>query len=198
MGSAILGVGSLVLDASSVGGAPWQLFAGAGFIGFAVVMLYRINQLVAGPVKAEVRWDRLQRGMKSLECVIDDETNRAIFNATLSGRVWAVEFATLDEMVVVFRCCVIRGIPERWGRWLPKKDVCKGTIGETWEQFHGAISGRRMEPGDQIDLDQRLFTFWGDGRDIGMKQGYGVFTQFRVGVRAPHRIVAKRISGRPL
>jgi hypothetical protein len=99
-------------------------------------------------------------------------------------------------MCVVFRKCVV-AVPERVGKWLPKRDVCVGTLGETWEEHHGPISGRKMAAGDQIDLDQRLFSFWGDARDIGMREGRGVYTKFRVASRAPHRTLTKNISGDP-
>lgn len=192
--SAFLTVGSLALDASDTwSGVPWQLIAIGGFLAFALTVLWRIHQLRRPAVLIDVRWDRQQDDMKPLTANVAN--GRATLHATVTGRVWAVEPVTLDRMGVVFRASHWPWMPKRIAQILPKKDLCWGDLGDLWEEYNGAIVGRRMVAGDQIDLDRRLFSYWGEPV-TGMKPGAEVYTVFRVAVRAPYQEVNKRISGK--
>ena len=194
VGSAFVTAGSLALDASDTwSGVPWQLIAAGGFIVFAAVLLWRINQLTDPPVMAEVRWDRQQPGEKPFACAAPED-GPTVVTATVTGRVWALEAVTLDQLGVIFQVSRFGWLPTRIGARLPKRDVCWGTIGPIWEEIHGPVAGKRLSAGDQIDLDKRLFSYW--DKNPGFREGGEIYAKFRVAVRAPHRTLTKRIVGK--
>jgi len=177
----------LALDLAGVWpGVPWQVLAIVGFLGFAAIVVWRIKSLTASPLHVEVRWDRQQPTLVPFSWTMSDD-GHALFNATLTGRVWATENLTLDEVFVLFR-------KRRRGalRFL-RQDICKGTLSDAYFKFKGPIHGRVLQAGEQIPFDRSLFCFKGylAPRDRPRTQ---VEAKLVVQLRAPHVTLKPNIS----